>query len=305
MNSPEAQASWYVARLYSGEMTRMDEENLFSWLRVNRAHRRAYEEVLAIWDAAGELRKDLDLMVASKAPESRARTWRGRAGWTAAAAITLLVTIPPIMEGIRDRSEGAEALASYATAIGEQRVVTLEDGSRVTLNTNSRVLVDYTPRERRIILDFGEAFFEIERDSQRPLAVSALGQVVFVLGTKFNVLLEGGDVKVAVVEGLVAVSDQAARFPFVARQVRPASGEPEEDALSALKQGGGPNHVILRAGSMATCRDGSEWIVEEDAGAVNRIQSWRSGRHPFRQRTLVPRSGRTEPLQPDQDPDRG
>ena len=278
MNGPEAQASWYVARLYSGEMTQTEEDDLFSWLKADHSHRRAYDEILALWDAAGELRADLELSVGGSDRALRAITWRKRAGWiAAAAAIVLVVAAPVFLKGLFDRSAGEQALASYQTAIGEQRIVSLADGSRLMLNTGSRVLVDYTANERRIILDFGEVFFEIEKDPQRPLAVVARGRMITVLGTKFSVLLAGNDMRVAVVEGVIAVSREESRFPLAAGQAKPAAGESGTGTPSILEGLLGPDDVIVRAGTMATFSEGIEQVSEEATEAIERVQNWRSG----------------------------
>src|SRR5690606_13001818 len=99
----------------------------------------------------------------------------------------------------------AEALDRYATEIGEQKTVQLSDGSELVLNTNTRVLIDYTDSKRRAILDQGEAYFKVAEDAQRPFSVDAGVRSIAVLGTEFNVQKTGGGLTVAVVEGLVAV----------------------------------------------------------------------------------------------------
>ena len=277
VGGPEVRASRYVARLYSGEMTGQEEDDLFAWLKADPAHRRVYGEVLALWDAAGELRGDPELAAAAANKGARSGGWRTRAGWIAAAAVVLLVAIPVFVTQYLDWPDGAQALSSYATAVGEQRVVTLEDGSRLTLNTGSRVLVDYTRQERRVILDFGEVFFEIEKDPARPMSVSARGRVVTVLGTKFSVLLAGKDVRVAVVEGTVAVSKEDARLPLGSRQTLAAPANAGAGAPPDFTQLVGPGDVILHAGTIATFGDEREQVIENDTDAMQRLQSWRSG----------------------------
>src|SRR6202040_1603516 len=61
----------------------------------------------------------------------------------------------------------------FQTAVGEQAAVALPDGSSFDLNTNSRVEVDYTERNRVIRLERGEAYFKVAHDTHRPFWVYA------------------------------------------------------------------------------------------------------------------------------------
>ena len=277
INGPQAQASWYVARLYSGEMTGKDEDDLSCWLEADPAHRRAYSETLAIWDAVGELGTDPELVASSGMQATFRNAWRKPNAWIAAAAIVAVVALSVVSATFLERSGDGRALTSYETTVGEQRMVTLNDGSRLTLNTASRVLVDYGPNERRIILDFGEVFFEIEKDPRWPLTVSARGRLVAVLGTKFSVLIAGNDIRIAVIEGAVAVSKEDTRFPLNKRQTLRPSGESSTVAPSGLTEWVGTNDVILRAGTMATFGNGYEPVVKQDTDVIEELQSWREG----------------------------
>ena len=276
-NGVQSQASWFVARLYSGEMSGKDESDLLAWLEADASHGRAYEEALALWDAARELRDDPELAAAAMgaAHEEQARR---RAGWiAAAAAIVLAAAIAALTGDVFERSDIGNTLASYETAVGEQRSVLLSDGSRLTLNTGSRVLVDYTPNERRIILDFGEVFFEIEKDPARPLTVTARGRLLTVLGTSFSVMLVGNDVRVVIVEGVVAVSRERARFPLSDSGSSSFQDAADEETSSDTESRAGPDDVILRAGSVATFREGYEHVVEAGSDDLTRVEDWRAG----------------------------
>jgi transmembrane sensor len=96
----------------------------------------------------------------------------------------------------------------YQTAFGEQRSVLLDDGSRVTLNTASKIEVDLRKDRRRIHLARGEALFDVAHDVKRPFDVQAGNTVLRAVGTQFNVELRPNDTTVTVVEGRVAVVPQ-------------------------------------------------------------------------------------------------
>nr|WP_257215131.1 FecR domain-containing protein [Sphingomonas sp. R-74633] len=105
--------------------------------------------------------------------------------------------------------------AAYSTAIGEQKVATLEDGSRIALNTDSSVEVRYDAKERLVELDRGEAMFEVAHNSARPFLVRAGDKQVRAVGTSFVVRREGGTVIVTLLQGKVSVTD-----------IRPAATKP-------------------------------------------------------------------------------
>jgi len=75
----------------------------------------------------------------------------------------------------------------YRTAIGEQQTVTLNDGTRITLNTDTQLVVSYRQTERHIRLDHGEAMFEVAKQPQRPFIVQVGDQQVRALGITFIV----------------------------------------------------------------------------------------------------------------------
>lgn len=98
---------------------------------------------------------------------------------------------------------------TYATAVGAQRLEQLADGSRVRLNTDSKLQVRYSNGERHIRLLKGEAFFEVAHDATRPFVVEAGGVRVRALGTKFDVLRGPNSVAVTLVQGRVEVRDKS------------------------------------------------------------------------------------------------
>ena len=79
---------------------------------------------------------------------------------------------------------------------GGQELVRLDDGSRVSLNTDSRIAILYSDGERRVRLDRGEAMFEVARNPARPFVVIAGNKSVTAIGTSFIVRKTGGVVTV-------------------------------------------------------------------------------------------------------------
>lgn len=96
--------------------------------------------------------------------------------------------------------------ARYVTDSEAQRRLGLSDGSLVHINSGSEVVIDFSEHERRVVLNAGEAHFDVAHDETRPFIVTAGGVSVRAVGTAFNVKLAAESIDVLVVEGKVEVS---------------------------------------------------------------------------------------------------
>jgi transmembrane sensor len=107
------------------------------------------------------------------------------------------------------------APGEYITGIGEHRTIPLSDGSQITMNTQSRLRVRYTPQGRDIELIEGEALFSVARDPRRPFRVHARRTVVEALGTQFSIYLGNSGTKIAVTQGRVKVFEDLNSTPLI------------------------------------------------------------------------------------------
>ncbi|QVM84880.1 FecR family protein [Novosphingobium decolorationis] len=98
---------------------------------------------------------------------------------------------------------------SWSTGPGEVRAITLADGSQVHLNGNSRLFARIGETRREVRLETGEALFDVTHDPARPFTVSAQDSTVTVLGTRFDVALNGEAVDLQVERGLVRFAANA------------------------------------------------------------------------------------------------
>jgi transmembrane sensor len=98
-------------------------------------------------------------------------------------------------------------ISDYRTSTGELKDIQLADGSRLLLNTNTAVSVDYTDSLRHITLHHGQALFTVAKDSRRSFEVTSGGLAIRALGTVFEVYNPSqGEMSVTVQEHAVAVS---------------------------------------------------------------------------------------------------
>lgn len=196
----EEAAAWF-ARLSRVAVSSETLREFRAW-RARPGNQQAYEAVERAWRTAGGVSQDPQIRAATEAA-LRSPGGAGRGGaWTAAlggfgAAAALAGAAAWFVLG---------AGPAYETGVGEQRLVVLDDGSRIRLNTDSAVRVRYRPGERQVALERGQAFFEAAPDPSRPFVVAADGVRVTALGTRFDVRRAGESVQVTLVEGRVAVS---------------------------------------------------------------------------------------------------
>ncbi len=138
----------------------------------------------------------------------------------------------------------------YSTGVGEQRVVMLSDGSRLSLNTGTRVRVEFSSQQRTVGVNVGEALFEVAKDAGRPFVVRAGGAEVVAVGTVFSVRFGGqtadaGDsLAVTLVEGSVTVRAAAGVSHGLApsQPVSMAAG----DRVRLAQATGAERHAVLK-----------------------------------------------------------
>ena len=155
-------------------------------------------------------------------------------------------------------------LQKYFTRIGEQRTIELDDGSVVTLNTAGQLVVDYGSPMRRILLERGEAYFEVAEDPARPFTVDLGLRSVTAVGTEFNVRKDPQHYQVAVIEGAVAIGE----FADVAAQHRLEAGwvaevDVQRNDLEAFQPESMDRYAGWRTGMVSFSREPFYQVVQE------------------------------------------
>jgi transmembrane sensor len=137
----------------------------------------------------------------------------------------------------------------YATGIGEQRSITLTDGSILELNACSKVRVAFHDRQRDVELLEGQALFRVAKDRSRSFVVHAGATGIRAIGTQFDVYRRSAGTTVTVIEGRVAVlSGLTGAVPAAVTATESAAPEsPITAATVAVIQG----EILLAAGEQA------------------------------------------------------
>lgn len=199
-------AEWF-SRLNQRKVTTADIKNFSDWRR-DPENARAFSRLEAMWDAAGTLATTPGMAGLTEDAASRARQAPPRRRTSPSGRLIPLGAAGAIAVALAVGSWSwwsAQSPDTYDTAIGEQRTVRLDDGSRVVLDTNSRITVRFTGARRLVTLASGRAMFEVESDAARPFLVQAGDTEVTVVGTRFDVRRSGSGARVVLVEGRVDV----------------------------------------------------------------------------------------------------
>lgn len=155
--------------------------------------------------------------------------------------------------------------STFSTAVGQNRNITLDDGSTVALGGDTRIEVALSVQVRAITLTRGEALFRVAKDPDKPFKVRVGDATIVALGTEFDVQLGSDRAIVSVTEGRVLVEPAARFLPVsVLKEFRPK--------LRAVHLDAGQQTIAGSAG----IEEPTE--VEDPAAAT----AWQTGRLAFR-----------------------
>lgn len=195
-------ADWF-ALLNQRRVATADLKAFSAWRR-DPENARAFGKLEAVWDTAGGLANTPE--IARMKAEARTSACKGARGegrrivlvgvgaGTVAALVLGATTLWWSQQPTR-----------YTTAIGEQRTIALEDGSRLTLDTASEAAVRLSGSRRSVELTHGQAMFDVASDARRPFVVQAGDARIIAVGTRFDVRRSGDGARVVLVEGRVDV----------------------------------------------------------------------------------------------------
>jgi transmembrane sensor len=214
---PEQAAHWWIV-LHEDTCTAADREAFAAWLRRSPERVEAYLRVKMLMETlrsqqhhwpetpADELIRHARGWSAEIIPFARSRAAAPVPGLFAFLGARMFIYVSfAVVCCVVMLSWLVWSPQQFATDVGEQRSVLLDDGSVITLNTSSQIEVKYSDSRRFIRLVRGEALFDVAHDAHRPFDVDTGKVVVRAVGTRFNVDRRDHRTTVSVVEGKVQV----------------------------------------------------------------------------------------------------
>ncbi len=298
----EEAAKWFVTLRDTRELSAAEElqwpQEFSNWLKQSDEHVHEYLMISQVWGDVGELETPVEIeqvgadegeaagkpgadgadrapvsvardhsqaAAVAASPESASAPRQRRIRWPYyAVAAGLLLALSALFFW-------PSPARLYETGLGEQRTVSLADGSTVKLNTLSAIRFSFEDEARWVQLIRGEALFYVKPDYQRPFIVDtrvASGRAfVKVLGTTFNIYQKDRETAVTVLEGRVLVAPGA----YDRAVARPTPEKTRQGPKSGMDQGGkdrvektasGLQQVELQSGQQAVLM-----VAESDSGA--------------------------------------
>jgi transmembrane sensor len=245
------QAALWVTDLHGPDRDAPLEARVRRWIAEDPRHAAAFELATEAWQRSGNLPGYLP----NVAPRLVATRSRPRVSPRALAGMVIFCAA--LISAVYFLRDG-----TLATGPAEQRTVELSDGTQVSLNANSRVLIQYNDRVRKVTLASGEALFNVTKHQQRPFVVVIGDRKVIALGTSFLVRREesaGSAFAVTLVEGRVAIE------PISWPDVLPS------DTVAGLKLLN-PGERLRFAGDATEVRD---------SPSIDKVTAWQRGQLIF------------------------
>lgn len=224
-----AEAAARLLRAQAAGIDPGDDLSNVAWRREDGANDAAFRHVAQAWDDAAQLKSHpayADLLGTPTLRERLVAAWRRLVSglqWAPAPRLAFASALAVVILA------GAWFLIPrdpqyVTTQIAEVRDVPLDDGSVVTLGARSSLEVaGFTSAARTVRLASGEAFFSIAHDTSHPFVVLAGDTRIRVVGTKFNVRYDNGQVRVSVAEGIVEVTHADGSSERIGGTAAPAS----------------------------------------------------------------------------------
>jgi transmembrane sensor len=275
------EACEWLVEFRSGDLDDAGRHRFDLWARKSPEHLAAYLEIAAIWSEGSvldpNLKWDPRTLVAQAAADATnvvPLTDRSRTADASAVSDTRSEQAPDKLDVQQSRPAKSSRpwfriaasivavglivgttiwyqnfrMPIYATTFGEQRSITLTDGSVIDINSHSKIRVRYSAQERDVDLLEGQALFHVAKNPTRPFFVSSATTQVRAVGTEFDVYQKHDGTVVSVLEGRVAVllrSDAGVGETTDLPQVTPAH-QGESGARNPASRANEP--IVLAAG---------------------------------------------------------
>ncbi|MDY4301027.1 FecR domain-containing protein [Pseudomonas salmasensis] len=204
----EEAAEWLM-RLSENELSASERAEWERWKVSSPERGRAWARAQLLQSKLGGLPPSLAMSALDRPSNPQRREALGK--------LALLLAVMPVGWGSWKLAQSQQWSADYRTRIGERRELTLADGSRLTLNTETAIDVQFDNQQRLVSLREGELLVQTAQDASRPFLVSTRQGHMQALGTRFTVRERGARTHLAVLEGAVNVmlADNSQSAPLI------------------------------------------------------------------------------------------
>jgi len=272
-------ACLWVSRMDRG-LTTIEQQQLIAWCNQNTRHQKSLHEMAAFWDNLSVLNELSALFPLVGAKEKRIQNKFVSVAVAASLAIVSIISVNaltnesflPFLPSFNEQA--LSQTQNFNTKIGEQASFTLKDGSQIQLNTNSRIEVNYSAKQRLLTLVRGEARFDVAKDMNRPFTVVVGDKSFTALGTVFNVQKSSQKtMELVVTEGKVLISKATTAVNEIRNTLVQANEVSETSALAATLVVSGEKAVIAEHSTSTN----STPIEKVSLDQIHRDLAWQQG----------------------------
>lgn len=267
---------WFARR--DAGLNETEKAELTQWLAADSRHEAAYAEIQSFWTQLGQPRR---LGAAAAVGLELARLQRRRRRQQAWSLMGATALVACAFFAFRWQETPSLPEEKRIVVMRPERQ-TLPDGSVLELKERAKVKVDFTATSkgpRRVILQQGEAHFQVTPDADRPFLVTAGAVEVRAVGTAFAVGMGIQSIEVVVTEGRVAVAENLPATPLATAKPAPVYAE-----------AGNRVQLSRRTSTAAGPEHGAAPSIEVTSlseAEVSERLSWRHARVEFSRTPLV------------------
>ncbi|MFC7298279.1 FecR domain-containing protein [Herminiimonas aquatilis] len=192
-------AEWFIL-FESSEASAAEVEKFERWRNSDVEHERAWRRAQHVSHRAGMVPAQIGSPILRRPVQRR----------DAIKALAILMVAAPTGWLAYNELSRRNSANHYATNTGEQRAITLADGTKIQLNTSTEIDVAYDQSRRLVILHGGEILIETALDPlafatvmSRPFMVNTKQGDIRAIGTRFVVRQDDGRSRVSVLQGAV------------------------------------------------------------------------------------------------------
>jgi len=290
-----------IIKFLSGQATVEEAQEILRWKNSSPENKRFFKEIEVAYnaseivlnpegfDSSAALNRIKFKLQRSKVVKFRKSTFRQLVGYAATAVIAIGLTWFT-QKHFLGKDEAVLATQNYQsveTPSGAKSLITLEDGTKIWLNANSKLTypTHFVDKKRIVDLD-GEGYFEVAKDKSRPFEVKTSNLSIQVLGTVFNLKSypEEGVIETTLLEGSVALS----KIVSDNKEQKIYQLEPSQQAVFIKKEGFLTSDQLIAAnlGTNEASERSSEKLLVKHVQDIDRIAAWKDGNMVFKNETF-------------------
>jgi transmembrane sensor len=280
--SVQEQANLWITRLDKG-LSRAEKQQLIAWINQDESHYAALKKISFLWSDLAT-RHELSGLFSHKEKTKSQNDYLMKgllaSGLVCVALLTasLFSDVNKIWPNTQHYVNPAYAYQKYTSQYGEQKQVTLDDGSIVELNTNTIIEVAYSQLQRKITLIRGEAKFDVAKDKHRPFTVVSGHNSFTALGTVFNVQRDNiSSAELLVKEGRVLIAKANAPVDKLLKAINTPTAPATAILNASLANQNHDNNIISAGEKVAIANDIASPTQSLSAQEVKQELAWQQG----------------------------